>query len=311
MTSKLIIHYANLLAAVGCVCTLALMVYRRSVKTFAPLVMLLCVRGVMAVITVGILFYRRELGIEVHRAYDLYFYSYWLSVALQVLLQFLVIYSVYRLLMQPLEGLQEMGKIVFRWITAVSLLLSLVMAFGPHASGSFLGATLLGQVQEGESVLTVCLLVFVSFATKPLGLSFGSRAFGILLGLGFSATVGLVISAWLPTSAAQSLYSPIYAWGSSISLLTLCIWGVYFAIPEPERKLILLPTTSPYLHWNQISEALGDDPGLVAVGGVAPAMFASAELEAFLAGIHQDENLATNLAADVSFGLDELAAHAS
>jgi hypothetical protein len=61
--------------------------------------------------------------------------------------------------------------------------------------------------------------------------------------------------------------------------LTLCVWTAYFAFPEPKRRLIVLPTTSPFLRWNQISMALGDDPGYVAVGGIAPELFAPAEIE--------------------------------
>jgi hypothetical protein len=61
--------------------------------------------------------------------------------------------------------------------------------------------------------------------------------------------------------------------------LTLCIWSAYFAFPEPKRRLIVLPTTSPFLRWNQISMALGDNPGYVAVGGIPPELFAPAELE--------------------------------
>jgi hypothetical protein len=43
--------------------------------------------------------------------------------------------------------------------------------------------------------------------------------------------------------------------------------------------MIILPTTSPFLRWNQISLALGDDPGFVALGEVTPEMFAPAEVE--------------------------------
>jgi hypothetical protein len=61
--------------------------------------------------------------------------------------------------------------------------------------------------------------------------------------------------------------------------LTLLTWSAYFAFPEPKRRIIVLPTTSPFLRWNQISMALGDDPGYVAVGGIPPELFAPAELE--------------------------------
>ena len=41
----------------------------------------------------------------------------------------------------------------------------------------------------------------------------------------------------------------------------------------------MLPTTSPFLRWNQISEILGDEPGFVAIAGIPPEVFAPAELE--------------------------------
>jgi len=70
-------------------------------------------------------------------------------------------------------------------------------------------------------------------------------------------------------------------------LILLGIWllaGLFytrvgFAFPEPKRRIIVLPTTSPFLRWNQISLALGDDPGYVAVGGIPPELFAPAEIE--------------------------------
>ncbi|HEU5342414.1 MAG TPA: hypothetical protein VFU66_14265, partial [Edaphobacter sp.] len=61
--------------------------------------------------------------------------------------------------------------------------------------------------------------------------------------------------------------------------VTLLTWSAYFAFPEPKRRMIMLPTTSPFLRWNQISMALGDNPGYVAIGDLPPDVFAPAELE--------------------------------
>ena len=61
--------------------------------------------------------------------------------------------------------------------------------------------------------------------------------------------------------------------------MTLFIWTAYLATPEPRRRMIILPTTSPFLRWNQISLALGDEPGYVALGEITPDMFAPAEVE--------------------------------
>ena len=281
MSSKLILNYSSILTATLCF-GLSFVLFRKGLaKSFASLIGLLAVRGIMSVITVALLFHRKQLGIPLHLSYDIYFYSYWTSVALQIVLQLMVIYSVYRVAMKPLEGLQQIGKIVFRWATAVSLVLSLVVAFGPHSGSALYFPTLMAQAQSGESVLTVCLLVFVCLAARPLGVTYRSRPFGVLLGLGFSATSGLVLSAWFTTTETQSLYAPVFAWGAALSVMTMAIWGAYFVMPEPQRKMILLPTTSPYFHWNSISEALGDDPGVVAVSGFSPDMLAPAELAAF------------------------------
>jgi hypothetical protein len=123
------------------------------------------------------------------------------------------------------------------------------------------------------------VLLFVCLAIRPLGLTFNSHIFGVCLGLGVSAATALIESAWLPTASAQSVYSPIYLRSGIASLIAVTIWIVYFAKPDPERRMVLLPTTSPFFVWNSISEALGDDPGHVAISGFKPDMLADAELE--------------------------------
>ena len=40
------------------------------------------------------------------------------------------------------------------------------------------------QLQRTQSILTLCLLLFVCFAIRPMGLSYSSRIFGVSLGLG-------------------------------------------------------------------------------------------------------------------------------
>ncbi len=132
-------------------------------------------------------------------------------------------------------------------------------------------------MQRTQSILTLCLLLFVTFAIRPMGLSYSSRIFGVSLGLGMMATNDLVQSAWLALNPdMSSAYNLI---NGAVICTILATWISYFALPEPKRRIIVLPTTSPYLRWNQISQALGDSPGFVAIGGVPPDLFAPAELE--------------------------------
>jgi hypothetical protein len=189
----------------------------------------------------------------------------------------LVIYSIFKLAMAPLKGLATLGVLVFRWAGAISVAVSIGMAIGPHLSGVRFMIAIVTQLQQTSSILTLCLLLFVCFAIRPMGLTYKSRIFGVSLGLGLMATISLVDSAWL--SQHQQLFAAWNITNGIASCLSMFIWSAYFALPEPKRRIIVLPTTSPFLRWNQISMALGDDPGFVAVGGVPPEIFAPAEIE--------------------------------
>jgi len=263
-------------------CVAGIFIYKRLWGKFSLLFALISLRALSGSILIPLLFFRKDLGISLPIAYNTYFVTAWISGIAQTLLLIGIIYHVYREAMRPLQGLQRIGNIIFRWVAVVSIAVSIAIAAGPHNRGASLAglaAAIAPQMQQGVFVLTLCLLLFVCFAIRPLGLTFRSRIFGVAMGLGVTATTFLAQAAWLATSGAHSLYSPIYLVGTVGTLVSVCIWGVYFVLPEPERKMILLPTTSPFFTWNRISEALGDQPGYVAIAGFKPQMLAAAELK--------------------------------
>lgn len=283
MQAKVALEYAQIAEIVLGVTVLLIMWRRGVARSFPVLATFLGVQTLGLSICTPLLFFRKELHLAKALAYDLYFWTYWFIYAVEAALLVLVIHSVFSVAMKPLEGLHQLGKIIFRWIVAVSIALSVCIVASSMVS--FAGRSMneavtliASQVQQGVCVLTLCLLLFVCFASRPLGLTPRSRIFGVSLGLGFVAASNLINSAWYTSSTAHPLYSPshlIFAGGSIISLV---IWGTYFALPEPERRMILLPTTSPFFFWNKVSEALGDDPGQVAVAGFTPDMLADGEL---------------------------------
>ncbi|MGH9595626.1 MAG: hypothetical protein ACRD3K_02395 [Edaphobacter sp.] len=248
----------------------------KAVRQFAYLFALLCVRLACSFICIPLLIFSGH-GVERHLAYQIYFYIYWASYALEAILSLLVIYSIFKLAMAPLKGLQTLGMLIFRWVAAISVAVAIGVAVTPHISGIKFMVAMITQLQQTSSILTLCLLLFVCFAIRPMGLSYNSRIFGVSLGLGVLATVSLVNAAWLTRS--PNMYSTLSLINGLALALTLLMWSAYFAFPEPKRRIIVLPTTSPFLRWNQISMALGDDPGFVAVGGIPPELFAPAELE--------------------------------
>ncbi len=224
-----------------------------------------------------LLAYHKEMHLTVAQAYTCYFYVYWGSDAVEAILAFGIILSIYRLAMEPLKGLQRLGMLIFRWAAFISATLAVSIAVGPHLTSTSFIIRCVGQMQQTQSVLTLCMLVFVCFAIHPMGLSYRSRVFGVCLGLGVMATDQLVATAWV--AHAPGLYSFFSTLNGVAVCAAFSIWAVYFILPEPARRLIMVPTTSPFFHWNEISKALGDAPGFVAVGPVTLDNFAPAELE--------------------------------
>lgn len=277
MTQDAILNLLTYLEPILCAMVLTLLLRSKEAKNFVWLFGLLSVKVISSAICLPVLYFAPQRAIEKHLAYQIYFYAYWLSYALEAILSLLVIYSIFKLAMAPLKGLQTLGMLVFRWVAAISIAVSIGVAFTPHLNGLKFMVAMVTQLQQTSSILTLCLLLFVCFAIVPMGLSYRSRIFGVSFGLGFLAVTNLIQSAWLAHSSdINSVFSLVN--GLAICM-TLLIWSAYFAFPEPKRRLIVLPTTSPFLRWNQISMALGDEPGFVAVGGIPPELFAPAELE--------------------------------
>ncbi len=276
MTQNFLLDLLSYIEPMLCGVALTMLIRSKAAGKFAFLTALLSCKIASAMICIPLLvFGTRTLGL--HRAYPMYFYTYWTTYAIESILSLMVIYSIFKLAMAPLKGLQTLGMLVFRWVAAISIAVAIGVAVSPHLSGVKFMVTMVTQLQQTSSILTLCLLLFVCFAIRPMGLSYRSRIFGISFGLGFLATTDLVRAAWLAHSSNMNSVVNIVS-GAAICM-TLCVWSAYFAFPEPKRRLIVLPTTSPFLRWNQISMALGDEPGYVAVGGIAPEIFAPAELE--------------------------------
>jgi hypothetical protein len=273
---KVFLQYLCYFEPILCALLIYFLVRSKSARQFRYLTALLGVRLGCSVICLPLL-YLCGRKLSVHIAYPMYFYTYWVSYALEAILSLMVIYSIFKLAMAPLKGLQTLGMLVFRWVAAISVAVAIGVAVSPHISGIKFMVAMITQLQQTSSILTLCLLLFVCFAIRPMGLSYKSRIFGVSLGLGVMATVSLVNAAWLTHS--PNMYSTISLVNGLAIGMTLLMWSAYFAFPEPKRRIIVLPTTSPFLRWNQISMALGDDPGFVAIGGIPPELFAPAELE--------------------------------
>jgi hypothetical protein len=285
MTSaKLFLQYADVSELVVAGIVLLTMWRKRLLSANKALSFYLLSALTLEAICIPILFYRKALGLDPRHAYNVMFFSTQVISLIETVLMVAVIYSVFNAAMSPFKGLQQMGKVVFRWVAGVAILLALVSVLSPHILFAGTGPTgavtaAIQHVQESTNILTLCLLVFVCFSIKSLGLTYRSRVFGLSVGLGIISTLELVVAAWYPTTTAHSLYSPVFAVNAVVYMIAFATWGVYFAVPEPAQRMLTLPTTSPFFHWNRIAEALGEQPGNVAIS-ITPSMLAPGEIRA-------------------------------
>ena len=95
-------------------------------------------------------------------------------------------------------------------------------------------------LMRSVSILELCLLLFLCLSMNALQISGRDMAFGIALGFGLFSADDFILSPLLVRHTSRQRRCSFWR---VADLLTLGIWIVYTALPEPERKpVVLLPT---------------------------------------------------------------------
>ena len=168
---------------------------------------------------------------------QVYCYFYWFSNLVIDGLALAVTLEIFRDIFKPYEALRQFGTVMFRWIVAVMVLVSVVSAV---STGSVHPADIINSVSvmfdRGLAILQCGIVLFLLLSNRYIGVSYRQRVFGIAIGFGFNAAVTmLVLSAihWVPSSMVRPL--------SGVMSLSVCvaegIWLTYFFLPQPERRI--------------------------------------------------------------------------
>jgi hypothetical protein len=196
-------------------------------------------------------------------AYYVYFCVYWVSFGVGAVLILRVLHEMFRHAVRSIPGVQKLGEPIFFWAVTVSVILAFASGVTPHTTGMSLLLASAQVLMRSQSVLALCMLTFLAFASNTLGVSFRSRIFGVTFGLGVMAVSDLVISAFFVhqpnlASATNIAHEVVY-------LGAIAIWAGYFMQPEPARRLVTMPVTSSLMRWNDVAQTLGNPAGQVAV----------------------------------------------
>ncbi len=241
-------------------------------KRFGALFVYLTLR-LMSLIILEVLLHAQVLfHVSKTTAYFWYFYTYWpLYIAGTIVIFFLILH-LFKLALEPLPGLRRLGLIAFRWVACVSCVAATASAVIPGVKGNQMLLTACDQLMRCESIFLLSLLGFLMISAGKLGLSYGSRIFGVSFGLGIMAASNLVISAFLFNFSRRGIHiatSALSVVDTSAAVLTLIVWSAYFFRREPARHAVAVPARSSLGRWNEIALALG--PGNGRIGIAAPA----------------------------------------
>ena len=119
--SKIFVELLSYCEPALCLLALIALLRAREHRSFATLTALLSVRLLGGLLCLMLLEVGARHILSVRAAYNVYFYTYWISFAVESLLSLYVILSIFRLAMAPLKGLRALGMLVFRWAAGISI----------------------------------------------------------------------------------------------------------------------------------------------------------------------------------------------
>jgi hypothetical protein len=205
-------------------------------------------------ILLGLLFIQAQTWVRQDIFFPAYFYGYWSVYIASAVALFFICLEVFRSALSSFAGLMKLGTVVFRWATLASLIVSIATVPFSHR-GVLIIPDIAFALMRSVSILELCLLAFLCLSMNALHLSARDMAFGIAVGFGLMSTNDFILASFW--SRNTSLTSPLQFLNESLILVTLGVWVVYSALPEPARKPVVMAANSTIYRWNEIAAALG------------------------------------------------------
>src|SRR5258708_9818408 len=123
-----------------------------------------------------------------------YFYTYWPSEALGILLESAIVYEVFRYLFSPYPALRRIALNTFQGVILVLLIVALAVFYKNTATDKLQAlATTLFIIEESTRILELGLLICLFVFSRAFHLYWKQAVFGMALGLGVFVSVELLV----------------------------------------------------------------------------------------------------------------------
>jgi hypothetical protein len=187
-----------------------------------------------------------------HGNFAAYFYLYWISNAVIVVIGFAIIHEVFLDVFRAFHTLRDLGTVLFKWAGLVMLLVAGVVSVGNSSPDLVWWMSAIVTAQRCVRIIQVGMVLLLLFFARYLGMSRRQHSFGIALGLGSFAVVELtLIASWVGNHLNDFTMYMINMGTYNASLL---VWLGYMVAKSPAREAIA--TLLKPQRWEQsLSEA--------------------------------------------------------
>jgi len=182
------------------------------------------------IVVFGVLFPLRS-----DRFYTIFYYTYWGTTAISVIVGFFVIHELFQDIFRPYHTLRDLGSVLFKWAALVMLLVAGVVAASTASATDEPLRTGIMTLQRSVRVVQCGLILFLLVFSRYLGTNWRQKSFGIALGFGAFASIELALIAL--NAATDNVFNQ--ALSSYINMtaydITILIWIVYMVTNSPAR----------------------------------------------------------------------------
>jgi hypothetical protein len=176
-----------------------------------------------------------------------YWDVYWAGLVVSIALRFAVISEIFSQVFSNYPGLKQLSRVLFRWASAVLLLVAIVVAVHAPYDGSLSFLSLIHVVDRAVGLMQSSLLLLLIGFSSYFGLSWRSFTYGIAIGLAIFSTVDLATEAIRTEFVAGYIFDLV-----TMATYHCCvmIWLVYLLVPETARRTVKEPPENHLEQWN-------------------------------------------------------------
>ena len=182
--------------------------------------------------------------------YQNYFFAYWVSTCLGIILGFLVIHEVFEHAIRPYTGLRDLARMMFHWVALVMLLVSGIIGFTSPGSNSDHVILALVNLERGIRMMQCGILLFIAVFSSRLGLTWRDLPCGIALGFGIFACADLTMYS-LRAQLGPSWNVALSRITSSAYVISALTWMSFTLLPQAARVRKEVLFQPLFDRWNQ------------------------------------------------------------